>query len=38
MSKEEMIQQTAEALGKLYFEDVSFIRGLVLKLIQKKGV
>ena len=37
MEIEEMIKQIAETLGKMYFEDVEFIHGFVMKLHKKKG-
>jgi hypothetical protein len=36
MDKQEMIKKTAEALAKLYYEDVEFILKMVQRLAEKK--
>ena len=38
MEKECMIQQTAELMRKLYFEDVEFFWGLIAQFAAKKGI
>ena len=38
MDKERMIQQTAELMRKLYFEDVEFFWGLIAQFAAKKGI
>ena len=38
MEKERMIQQTAELMNKLYFEDVEFFWGLIAQFAAKKGI
>ena len=38
MSKEEMIQATADTMKKLYYEDVEFFHGLIAQYAQKKGL
>ena len=38
MEKERMIQQTAELMHKLYFEDVEFFWGLIAQFAAKKGI
>ena len=38
MEKERMIQQTAELMQKLYFEDVEFFWGLIAQFAAKKGI
>lgn len=38
MSKEEMIQSTADTMKKLYYEDVEFFYGLIAQYAQKKGL
>ena len=37
MSKEEMIQAAADAMRKLYYEDVEFFYKFVTGYVQKKG-
>ena len=38
MDKERMIQQTADLMRKLYFEDVEFFWGLIAQFAAKKGI
>ena len=38
MEKERMIQQTAELMRKLYFEDIEFFWGLIAQFAAKKGI
>ena len=38
MEKERMIQQTADLMRKLYFEDVEFFWGLIAQFAAKKGI
>ena len=38
MEKERMIQQTAELMRKLYFEDVEFFWGLIAQFAARKGI
>lgn len=38
MEKERMIEQTAELMKKLYFEDVEFFWGMIAQYAAKKGI
>lgn len=38
MEKEQMIEQVAALLRKLYFEDVEFFWGLIAQYAAKKGI
>ena len=38
MEKEQMIEQTAALLKKLYYEDVEFFWGLIAQYAAKKGI
>ena len=38
MNKEQMIDQTAELLQKLYYEDVEFFWGMIAHYAGKKGI
>ena len=38
MEKEQMIEQTAELLKKLYYEDVEFFWGMIAQYAAKKGI
>lgn len=38
MEKEQMIEQTAALLKKLYYEDVEFFWGMIAQYAAKKGI
>lgn len=38
MEKEQMIEQTAALMKKLYYEDVEFFWGLIAQFAAKKGI
>lgn len=38
MEKERMIEQTAELMKKLYYEDVEFFWGMIAQYAAKKGI
>ena len=38
MEKERMIEQTAEVMKKLYYEDVEFFWGMIAQYAAKKGI
>lgn len=38
MEKEQMIEQTAELLKKIYYEDVEFFWGMIAQYAAKKGI
>ena len=38
MSKEEMIQETAEILEGLFYEDVEFFHGFITRYAMRKGI
>lgn len=38
MEKAQMIEQTAELLSKLYYEDVEFFWGLIVQFAGRKGI
>lgn len=38
MEKEQMIEQTAAVLKKLYYEDVEFFWGMIAQYAAKKGI
>lgn len=38
MEKEQMIEQTAELMKKLYYEDVEFFWGMIAQYAAKKGI
>ena len=38
MEKERMIEQTAELMKKLYYEDVEFFWGMIAQYAARKGI
>ena len=38
MEKEQMIEQIAALLGKLYFEDIEFFWGMIAQFAARKGI
>lgn len=38
MEKEQMIEQAAELMKKMYYEDVEFFFGMIAKFAAKKGI
>ena len=38
MEKEQMIEQAVELMKKMYYEDVAFFFGMIVKFAAKKGI
>lgn len=38
MEKEKMIEQAVKLLEKLYYEDIEFFYGMILKFAAKRGI
>lgn len=38
MNKEEMINAVSDALRKMYYEDVEFFHGFLIKYANRKGI